>query len=84
MIHIISICSPLKLSNFQDPPPSPVHLRPKWLHPLELGRPILDESLPPYPPQQTMEQQLHRASEQTKSKQKVRHIQIDDAFYCLI
>ena len=34
-----------------------------------------------------MEQQQHRACEQTKSKQKQtksRHIQINDAFYCSI
>ena len=42
----IHIWRPLKLSNFQDPPP-PVHLRPKFFHPLDLGRPILNK--PPTP-----------------------------------
>ena len=42
---------------------------------------------PLHPFQQTMEQQLHRACERTKSKQsqnQPRHIHIDHAFYCSI
>ena len=33
----------MKLSKFQDPL-TPVHLRPKFFHPLDPGRPILNES----------------------------------------
>ena len=49
--------------NFQDPPP-PVHLRPKFFYPLDLGRPVLNE--PIHPLQQTMEQQPQRACKRTK------------------
>ena len=34
-----------KVSNFQDPSP-PVHLRPKFFRPLDLGRPISNKPLP--------------------------------------
>ena len=33
------------MSNFQDPPP-PAHLRAKFFHTLDLGRPISNEPLP--------------------------------------
>ena len=61
----------LKLSNFQaplPPPPTPVYQRQKFLHPVDLGRPILNEH--PNPLQQNMQQQPHRVYERTKSKQK--------------
>ena len=35
-----------KLSNFQDPPP-PMHLRPKFFHLLDHGRPVSNEPPPP-------------------------------------
>ena len=44
MIHI---WRPWKLSKFQDPPTPLVHLRPTFFHPLDLGRPILNEHTPP-------------------------------------
>ena len=71
---------PWKLSNFQDPPP-PVHLRAKYFHPLDHGRPTLNNLLP-HPLQQTMEQQPQRACEQNQNKSKTnsRHIQTDHAF----
>ena len=68
----IHIWHPLKFSNFQNPH-LPVHLRPKFFHPLDLGCPISNNSTPPFHPQplqQTMEQQPHRARERTKSKPK--------------
>ena len=42
MMHIER---PRKVSNFQDPSP-PVHLRPKFFRPLDLGRPISNKPLP--------------------------------------
>ena len=56
---------------FKTPYPS-IHLRPKFLHFLDLGCPILNEPPPPlpHPPQQTMEQQPHPGCERKKSKQK--------------
>ena len=45
-LGMIHIWRPWKLSNFQDPLP-PVHLFPKFFHPLDLGRPISNE--PPAP-----------------------------------
>ena len=51
---------------FKTPIPT-VHLLPKYvrvhLHPLDFGRPILNEHAPLYFLQQTMEQQLHHACE---------------------
>ena len=49
----------------------PVHLRPKFFHPLDIGRSVSNE--PPSPP-----------FERTKSKQKPCHIQTDNAFYCSV
>ena len=51
MSHLITKSYfPMKvnLSNFQDPSP-PVHLCLKYFHPLDLGRPILNESPPASP-----------------------------------
>ena len=45
----IHIWHPLKFSNFQNPH-LPVHLRPKFFHPLDLGCPISNNSTPPFHP----------------------------------
>ena len=72
MLGTIHIWPPWKLSNFQDPSIPLVHLCTKFFHPLKLGRSILNRH--PLPLLlQTMEQQPHRASERTKSKQKQNH-----------
>ena len=60
----------MKIVKFSRPFTPSVYLRPKFFHPLDLGRPILNEPLAPYLLQQTMEQQPHRACQRTKSKQK--------------
>ena len=57
---------------FQDPL-LPVHLHPEYFYPLDLGHPIFQDpplKKKPQPLQQTIEQQPHRAFDQTKSKQK--------------
>ena len=54
-----------------------------FFHPLDLGRPTLNEHPLPHPLQQTMEQQPHHTCERMKPKQKQtnsRHIQIDHGF----
>ena len=38
----------MKLSNFEDLPP-PVHVRPNFSHPLDLGRLIFNDPPPPTP-----------------------------------
>ena len=43
--RMIHISGQWKLSNFQDPPTLLLHLRLKFFHPLELGRPISSEPL---------------------------------------
>ena len=68
------------------PPPAhlPVHLRSNFFHPLDLGSPILDETLP------TLFNKLWNNNRtvhvnkriQNKSKTKPRHIQIDHAYHC--
>ena len=42
-LGMIHTWRPWKLSNFRNPPP-PVHLRPKFFHPLDLGRQISNEA----------------------------------------
>ena len=66
-----------KFAQFSRPPPL-VHLRPKFFHPLDLGRPISNES-----PSPNDIVQVNKRN-QNKNKTKSRRIQIDHAFYCLI
>ena len=58
----------MKIVKFSRPLTPSVNLRPKFFHSLDLGRPVLNESL--HPLQQTMEQQPHRTYERSKLKQK--------------
>ena len=58
------------MTNFEDPPP-PDHLRPKFFHPLDLGRPIFKRTPTPAPPSPTNYESktVPCMCERTKSKQ---------------
>ena len=58
----------LKIIKFSRPLTPSVHLRRKFFHSLDHGRPILNAY--PHPRQQTMEQQTHCTYERSKLKQK--------------
>ena len=74
----IHIWYPWKLSNFQDPPhlPPPVHLRPKFLHILDLVHPILNEPLPPPPTSYGTTTALCMWTKEIKRKTKLTHAKV--------
>ena len=79
-LRTIDIRRPKKLSNFQDPP-TPVHQRLTFFHPLDLGRPPPTFSNKFWNDNRTFHVNKRN---QNKSIIKSRHIQIDHAFYCSI
>ena len=92
-VYSICLWRPRKVSDFQKTLFS-VHLPPNFLHPLDLGRPILNQLPPPPPPpppspSTTLANKLWNnnrtvhVNEQNQNKNKTtsRHIQIDHTFW---
>ena len=72
----------MKIVQFSRPPTSLVHLRPKFFHSLDLGRPISNEPPPLF---FSTNDTVHvNERNQNKNKTKSRHIQIDGVFYSSI
>ena len=67
---------------FKNPTPL-VHLHPKYFHPLDLGRPNLNEILPTLSRKLWNNNRTVHVNErnQNKSKTKSRHIQVDHALF---
>ena len=66
------------MKTFKTPPP-PVHLRLKFFHPLNLGRPILNDPLPSLTNYGTTTAPCVNKQNQNKNKTMSHHIQIDHA-----
>ena len=69
------------MSNFQELHP-PLHIRPKFFHPVDLGRLISNKlrTSPPPPSQPLLQQTMEQKQNKTKTKAKRSHI----TSHCLI
>ena len=77
----------MKIVKFSRPLTPSVYLRPKFFHPLDLGRPILKNLwLPTFSNKLWNNNRTVHVNERNQNKNKIwsRYIQIDHVFYCSI